>query len=142
MHRHIIYIYICNIAIINTPNDPGCYSKKDPSPWFHRSGFFLWNNLFGTGYPIHFWKLHSEVVSHESRLVSLAVFPPGINPCSGEIRHVGSERVRFIHHEFLWIGFGSVSLRNRDVTSNSCGQYIYKYINGVYYIYNIIYMYI
>ena len=53
---------------------------------------------------------------------------------------MGSERVRFIHHEFLWIGFGSVSLRNRDVTSNSCGQYIYKYINGVYYIYNIIYI--
>ena len=37
----ILYIYICNIAIINTPNDPGCYSKKDPSPWFHRSGFFF-----------------------------------------------------------------------------------------------------
>ena len=38
-------------------------------------------------------------------------------------------RAGFIHHEFLWIGFGSVSLRNRDVTSNSCGQYIYIYLN-------------
>ena len=87
----ILYIYISVILLLLIhPMIQDVTVKRTLHHDFTGQDFFLWNNLFGTGYPIHFWKLHSEVDSHESRLVPLAVKKPGISPCSGEIRHVGS----------------------------------------------------